>query len=94
MPVSLLFSDFSPKADVAYKNIRIQQQTTTTELIQLAMQKFGIEVQAYCIIVTRSWSQNIVSVEGTVVMFYMCLPVCLSAYYTKKKFTVTLMSEK
>jgi len=41
---SLLFSDFSPKADVAYKNIKIQQDTTTTELIQLAMHKFGIEV--------------------------------------------------
>jgi len=45
--VSLLFSDFSSKADVAYKNIKIQQDTTTTELIRIAMQKFGIEVIIY-----------------------------------------------
>ena len=42
--VLLPFSEFSPKADVTYKNIKIQQDTTTTELVQLAMQKFGIEV--------------------------------------------------
>lgn len=38
------FSDISPKADVTFKHIPVQQESSAQELIELALQKFGIEV--------------------------------------------------
>ena len=38
------FSDISPKADVTFKHIPVQQESSAQELIELALLKFGIEV--------------------------------------------------
>lgn len=41
----LLFqSDISPKSDVTFKHIPVLQDSSAQELIQLTLQKFGIEV--------------------------------------------------
>jgi len=49
-------SEISPKADVTFKHIPVLQDSSAQELIELALQKFGIEVRCYLVLLFHAAS--------------------------------------
>jgi len=84
------FSDYLPKVDVTYKRIRVQQETTTTELIQLAVRKFGIKV-----ILSGGVSRHVSCLETWFFMsrsWWLSLHTCMSCLGSCFEFLCLIMS--